>query len=406
MSGRGRGGDRGGVRTGGDEESTKDWSTPGSTSTSSGGLPRSSKDWSTPAPKSTKDWSTPAASSSTALPKSSKDWSTPAGSTTADGGGQWGRLKPPPQGKEFGFVSKGDTSLKDENAQERFYEDIVTRFIGFCKDKHDDDREKTFLSFKMPPMVKNGGPCIQGLGSNEKGFSDMVQDMRKLREALLSTGRSDEWAINVYLFFTKASILMRYKEGYRPPIGRLLDIFADPKQTVLKERLPEVAGYYMLDIAIAQEDYNRAYMVKAEYNITDRCILDGIKAIIHFDYRLFRKTLKEMSLYQARILEFAEDRMRASTLTSLQKSYFTLPKATVEQVFGLPWGKVSTMFSINWELDEADGKSTVTIRKVKSAAAPAKAAPKPPAPALTPKPDPVASKKADVVVPTRWDEEE
>lgn len=54
--------------------------------------------------KSSRDWGTGGAQ------KSTKDWSTPAGSANT-GGGQWGRLRPPPQKEsEFGFVSKGDSA--------------------------------------------------------------------------------------------------------------------------------------------------------------------------------------------------------------------------------------------------------------------------------------------------------
>lgn len=286
--------------------------------------------------------------------------------------------------------------LKDEKAQEWFYEDIVARFTKFCTIQHPTDREQTFLSFSMPAMVKNGGPCVQGLGSNNKAFSDMVQDMRKLREALLSTGRDDEWAINVYLFFTRACILMKYKEGYRPPMDRLLAIFGDPQKKVGKERLQEVAGYYMLDIAAAQEDYNRAYMIKVEHGITDQRILDGIRATIHCDYWLYNKAKAGMTLHQRRILEFAEERVRLSAIASLQKSYFTLPKGVVEKVMGMSFGGLKERFGVAWEVNEADGKSVVTIRKVKTAAKPVAA--QPPAPAPPPK------KVVDVVVPTNWDD--
>lgn len=224
--------------------------------------------------------------------------------------------------------------------------------------------KKTFLSFVMPEST-GSGPAIKGLSSNDSRLSSLVLSMRKLREGLIASGRKDQFAVNAFMFCIRAAIVIKHVDSYGYALQYLLEDLhrAEPLSPM---ELQEFAGYLVLHQACVLEEYPLAYMTKKTYNVSDMRINDALRAIAHKNYWLFRNTIQSVSLYKARLMEPADDRMRLHTLKCFGKTYFTLPKSYIQEMTGLTWNALLEQYSVGWHLDD-DGEK-VTIRTAKKAA--------------------------------------
>lgn len=193
-----------------------------------------------------------------------------------------------------------------------------------------------------------------------RDLSVILMAMRKVREAIVASGRKDTFALRAYAFMIRATILMRHMESYHPALLHLLrDIH--PVTSLTASELHEFVGFYMLDLSCRQNDLATAFKVGCRYNYKDVRVNSVLKALIHGNWYAFWKVKSFMSSHQQRLLEYGEEAMRRCALDCLEKSYLTVDKKFLERSTQRGWEELKDKSGLNWQL-EGD---IVTIRRIK-----------------------------------------
>ena len=184
--------------------------------------------------------------------------------------------------------------------------------------------------------------------------------MRKVREAIVASGRKDTFALRAYTFMFSATILMRHMESYHPALLHLLrDIH--PVIPLTASEHHEFVGFYILDVSCRQNDLATAYKVRCRYNYKNVRVEAVLKALVHGDWYAFWKIKALMSEYQQRLLEYGEERMRQRALDCLGKSYLSVDRGFLERSAHGRWEELKQKSNLSWQL-EAD---VVIIRQIK-----------------------------------------
>ena len=188
----------------------------------------------------------------------------------------------------------------------------------------------------------------------------ILMAMRKVREAIVASGRKDAFATRAYAFIIRATILMRHMESYHPALLHLLSNLHTVTPLTASEH-HEFVGLYILDLSCRQNDLATAYKVGCHYKYKNVKIERVLKALVHGNWYAFWKTKTVMSDHQQRLLEYAEKGMRRRALDCLGKSYLSVDKGFLESSAKEQWEQLKDEFDVDWKL-EAD---VVTIRQIK-----------------------------------------
>lgn len=187
--------------------------------------------------------------------------------------------------------------------------------------------------------------------------------MRKLREALVATRRSDMFAQQAFIFVIRAAILTRSWESYHPAIMHLLHVI-HPRTALSEQELAEFATYHILDLSCRQQDYNAAHAVKLRFGLRDDArLITILKTLVDGNWVGFWRMRQKVDGYQRALLGFAEEEIRWHALRCLGRTYFTEDRKFVERSANLEWNKLVGI-GVGWDL-LAD-KDKVVIRKPKS----------------------------------------
>lgn len=188
----------------------------------------------------------------------------------------------------------------------------------------------------------------------------IIQAMRKLREAIVATGRTDGFALQVYVFVIRVTILTKHMESYHPALLHLLGKIRSV--TPLPEsELHEVVGYYILDLACRQSDLGAAYQVRYKHGYRDAKVEAVLKALVHGNWCAYWKTEETMDLHQRQLMDYGKDRMSSHALKCLGQSYLSLGKSDVERNVRQTWADITRDGNRSWQL-EGD---VVVIRRIK-----------------------------------------
>ncbi|KAA6415626.1 MAG: hypothetical protein FRX48_00342 [Lasallia pustulata] len=280
----------------------------------------------------------------------------------------WGRLKRGPADplENLGLPSKGDNRLLDFKTQENYYDKIVERYMQFCAAAgRGDGLAKAFASMSL-----SGGTSThsspdqldQGPGTSSD-LSAILIAMRKLREGLVASARTDPFAQRAYTFIIRAAILTRHMESYHPALLHLLRRIHQATPLAASEH-HEFVSYYILDLACRQSDLAAAYAARNLYQHRDQRVEQVLKALAHDNWYMFRRIGTLVDGYQKRLMEWADDRMRTHALKCLGKSYLSVEKSYVERVTDREWDVLTETNKVGWAL-EGD---KVMIRKIKGKA--------------------------------------
>lgn len=263
--------------------------------------------------------------------------------------------------------------LLDFKTQETYYDKIVERYMQFCAAAgRGGDLANAFASMSLnggtstPPLpnqLRGVSSLSEQASSASKELSTILMAMRKLREGLLASARTDPFAQRAYIFIIRAAILTRHMESYHPALLHLLRRIheAAPLAASLHH---EFVSYYILDLACRQGDLAAAYAARNLYQYKDRRVEQVLTALAHDNWYLFRMIRNLVDGYQKRLMDWADDRMRTHALKCLGKSYLSVEKAYVEKVTDREWDVLRETNRIGWEL-EGD---KVIIRKIKGRA--------------------------------------
>jgi len=216
----------------------------------------------------------------------------------------------------------------------------------------------------LPPqhirVDSHTGPSTPQQSSSSE-LVTITMAMRKLREGIVASHRLDTFATQAYIFCIRLSILTKNSESYHPALLHLLGRI----HTILPlspTELQEFAGYMILDLACRQHDLAQAYSIRNKYKVRDTKIDGVLRAVTHDDYWLFWKVKGSADGYKAKLMEWAEDRVRRQALKCLGRTYFGMDLRSLEGLAGERWDILVEQYGVGWLLEG----EKVVIRKPKT----------------------------------------
>ncbi|KAL0265162.1 hypothetical protein SLS55_001124 [Diplodia seriata] len=193
----------------------------------------------------------------------------------------------------------------------------------------------------------------------------ILSAMRKLREAIVASHRTDRFAQRAYIFIIHAAILTKSWESYLPALRYLLNAI-HTQTPMTSSEFNEFAGYYVLDLACRQGELASAFAHRSRLGLAyadptgrvDRLL----RALVMDDWISFWQLHKQVDGYQKRIMEFKEDEIRLHALKCIGRSYFGAEKGYIEKCTGRDWDQL-VKSGVGWDLQEGD---KVVIRRPKA----------------------------------------
>ncbi|OCK80035.1 hypothetical protein K432DRAFT_298511, partial [Lepidopterella palustris CBS 459.81] len=193
-------------------------------------------------------------------------------------------------------------------------------------------------------------------------LATILNALRKLREAIVSTSRRDLFAQRVYIFNIHCAILCKDWESYAPALLSLLSKI-HPYTPLPSPDLHEFVGYHILDLACRQSNMLAAYQVKRQYKYSDRRVEMVLRALVADNWVVFWKMRRAVDGYQKRVMEWAEEGVRLHALKCLGRGYMTAERSYVERCADRRWADLVND-GVGWEL--VDGEKVIIRRpKVK-----------------------------------------
>ncbi|KAH7349049.1 hypothetical protein BKA66DRAFT_431898 [Pyrenochaeta sp. MPI-SDFR-AT-0127] len=310
--------------------------------------------------------------------------------------GAWSRLKPVREDilESYGLPSKGETRLNDFKTQEVYFNRIIERYMKLCAlNREELDRlfasvssakaasaspvdtlnsslSSLLLSKHAPPSHASTGTgsSSAGAGIPRNAFTPSIEELatvlaalRKLREAITASNRSDNFAQRAYFFAIHVSILCRDWSSYLPSLHSLLQ-HIHPRNALAPHDLKEYVGLLILDQACRQADVAGARATKVLYGYKDWRVEGVLRALVMDDYVGFWRCKRAVDGYQRSVMEFAEGGVRVHALKCLGRSYMSADRRFVERCTDRKWEELAKD-GVGWELS-ADGER-VLIKKPK-----------------------------------------
>ncbi|KAI2623670.1 hypothetical protein GGS21DRAFT_337554 [Xylaria nigripes] len=284
----------------------------------------------------------------------------------------WSRLKPAELDplEAMGLPSKGDNRLLEFKTQERYYTKIVERYMTFCSDAGErDELLRRFASLNLS-SIKDTPTSRSILGNvttqnskqgDSKALSDVLSALRKLREGIVASKRTDDFAIQAYLFCIRLSVLVKHPESYHPAILHLLRRI-QPVHSMTTLELNEVISYLVLDTACRRNNLGEAFEIRHRYHLKDSKVDAVLDALAHDNYVEFNRLKQRVDGHRAKLLEHAEEPMRKHLLKCFGRTYLSIDLPFLETCADSSWAKLTEEYGVGWELDG----SKVVIRKVKA----------------------------------------
>ena len=164
--------------------------------------------------------------------------------------------------ESVGLPSKGETWLSSLDHQETYFTKLVERARELhvhpandreCSESYDGgngevtELQTTLQALHLAPET-----------NDQAQFDVLLQAMRKVREALVATRRTDGFARRVYLYIVRVAVSLPEYEAYHPVLllvfrtPRLLEVFSDDERE-------ELARYSVLDLAGRQDAIREAW---------------------------------------------------------------------------------------------------------------------------------------------------
>lgn len=193
-----------------------------------------------------------------------------------------------------------------------------------------------------------------------KELSIIMLAMRKIREAIVATSRTDAFALRAYLFIIRATILVKSMEGYHPALHHLLHNI-HPNSPLSAPEQHEFVGYSILDAACRQKDFALAYELRNQYNHRNARIDMVLHALVHENWFMYWKVQRLVDGYQKRLMEWGNDDMRKHALKCLGRSYLKAEKTYIEKAAERDWEQLKNQDNVGWELTG----QMVTIRRIR-----------------------------------------
>lgn len=215
------------------------------------------------------------------------------------------------------------------------------------------------------PTAPSNSPTPALLGASALSAHELrtvLSALRKLREAVTSSGRADAFAQRAYSFAIRVALLCGDWASYAPALHALL-YGLHARRPLEAGPLSEFAGYLVLDLACRVGDLAGARETKARFGYVDRRVEGLLQALVRGDWVGFWRAKRGVDGYQRAIVGMAEQGVRVHALKVIGKSYLTVERRWVEEAAGKEWdGLVAD--GVGWELEEG---GRVVVRRAKRA---------------------------------------
>lgn len=241
--------------------------------------------------------------------------------------------------------------------------------MTFCSDAGErDELLRRFASLNPPPAndatsrsaPKSGKPSSPKK-DDSKALSDVLLALRKLREGIVASKRTDHFAVQAYIFCIRLSILVKHPESYHPAILHLLRRI-HPVHSMTTLELNEVTSYLVLDAACRRNNLGEAFALRHQYRLKDAKVDAVLDALTHDNYVEFKRLKQRVDGHRAKLLEYAEESVRKHLLKCFSRTYLSVDLSFLETSADSSWARLTGEDGVGWELDG----SKVVIRKVKA----------------------------------------
>ena len=246
--------------------------------------------------------------------------------------------------------------------QDKYFEEIVEHYKKFTllSKRNDIDLEAGLSSLRISSeKVSKPNTTALQRATLQNEQDKLLMAMRKLREGIIASKRADRFAVEVYVFCIRAGILAKHMESYHPALLHLLQVLY-PKVQVSESEHQEFAGYLILDLACRQANYAAGFRASQVYGLQGTKANAVLRTLVHGQYHLFWRINNAASEYEAKIMEYAEDRMRALALRCLERAYFKVDEIYLTRVTAMNLKGLRTVYDLRWEYD---GQSIVIRRQ-------------------------------------------
>lgn len=260
--------------------------------------------------------------------------------------------------------------MKSAKAQENYYKLIAERYLDFCSEAGErDELLRRFSSLGLEAKKDDEYTVIPNtfsveslqLPSNTKTLSIIMSALRKLREGIVASKRTDDFAIQAYLFCIRLAVLVKQPESYHAAILHLIRNI-HPEQNLTRVEFQEVVAYLILDTACRRRELSEAYGLRQTYALHDKKVNDTLFALAHDNFILFHRVRKAVDGHRARIMEWAEPDLRLHTLKCFGRAYLAVDLPFLEMATNSEWDDLTQKDGVGWDLDGAK----VMIRKAKA----------------------------------------
>jgi hypothetical protein len=204
--------------------------------------------------------------------------------------------------------------------------------------------------FADPAPLARVQPSIDELAT-------VLQALRKLREAITASNRTDVFARRAYYFNIHVAILCHDWESYVPALHSLLYTL-HPRSPLPAHDLKDFVGLQILDQACRQADPAGARETKMRFGFADRRVESVMRALVADDWVGFWRARRGVDGYQRSVMEWADGRVRVHALKCVGKSYMRADRRFVERMAERGW----VTDGLGWELEENGG---VVIQRAK-----------------------------------------
>ena len=175
----------------------------------------------------------------------------------------------------------------------------------------------------------------------------IIQAMRKIREGILASHRIDDFALGVYKFIIRATILQKHMPSYHPALLHLLHKLY-PVLPLSAAELDDFVGYHILDLACRQDDLAAAYAARHRYGYMNCRVELVLKTLVHGNWFMFWKLKASMDECQKCLMDSADERVRKSALNALGKGYLKIQRQYMEHAMGCAWERLKDQDKVSW----------------------------------------------------------
>ena len=174
--------------------------------------------------------------------------------------------------------------------------------------------------------------------------------MRKIREAIVASHRHDDFAVQVYIYVIRSTILLKHRPSYHPALLHLLQNL-HPAIPLAAAELNEVVGYYILDLACRQDELAAAFEIRHRYGYCNHRVEPVLRALVHSNWFLYWKLKASMDEYQRRLMDSADDRVRRSALNALSNGFLKIQREYLEHATSCAWDCLKDHEKLNLTLE-------------------------------------------------------